>query len=123
MTVENLLKPRYKLIADYPGNMLKIGHIFELVQHEFFSEYPHLFKPLEWHEDRKPEDICEYVKTNPERTIESFVSKVISVELFDDGIGISTENRLGKFPYTHSKYFLPATKEEYQAFVNSQNSK
>lgn len=71
MTVEDLLKPRYKVIADYPGSNFNIGDI--LHNPEYFdkrnsnlNKYPAIFKPLSWWEDRKPEEMPEYVKFTKE---------------------------------------------------------
>lgn len=72
MTTEELLKKRFKLIALYPGSHWAIGDIFEaagnncyrvesmpsIIMHESILEYyPHLFKPLQWWEERKPEEL------------------------------------------------------------------
>lgn len=55
MTPEKLLKPRYKVIADYPSNPRSVGFVFELVHEQsigVFDNYPHLFKKLAWYEER-----------------------------------------------------------------------
>jgi hypothetical protein len=76
MTTEELLRPRYKVIATWPdmGNTQNhVGQIITLIKtkkdewaritfkvtyyEQFFKEYPHLFKPLQWWEDRKPEEV------------------------------------------------------------------
>jgi hypothetical protein len=79
MTVEELLKPRYKVIADYPDSekFCKVGEILDRnwAWHDgegnerLVSEYPHLFKKLEWWEDRRIEDMPVYVRDVVERRI------------------------------------------------------
>src|ERR1700733_717010 len=80
MTSEELMKPRYKVIADWPGMPYNVGDIlmqdFEdsniwvipslgmrsphLFAHP--ENWPHLFRRLQWWEDMKPGDLPEYVK-------------------------------------------------------------
>lgn len=74
MTTEELLRPRYKVIADWPGNRMPVGVILMSTTHDCFiwdgliyhksmlEHHPHLFKKLEWWEERKPEDMPEYYK-------------------------------------------------------------
>src|SRR6478736_5645084 len=80
MTTEELLKPRYKVIADYPCRPHPIGYILEFSGDKYdtqslfrlpnsdhrypedkFKEYPNLFEPLPWWKDRKAEDMPEYI--------------------------------------------------------------
>lgn len=75
MTPDELLMPRYKVIAIDTTESFQIG---EILNHPpewndylwvtpdgkiiFYPEkYPHLFKPLQWWEDRKPEEMPQYV--------------------------------------------------------------
>lgn len=149
LTKEELLKPRYKVIADYPFNPYNIGDLvvfsdsmesFHLTTTWFWDEgekmesdnyssiktiekYPHLFQPLPWWSDRKIEDLPDYVKSNPEYAKPGLVFKVFEVKEYEDGICI-THNDIGDInkPFsstpTHLKYFLPATKEEFEEYIN-----
>ncbi len=82
MTKEELLKPRYKVIADYPNSRYQVGRVVDFIfkhggwRHEYvthegldydyvstFEEYPHIFKKLEWWEERDEKDIPDYVKS------------------------------------------------------------
>lgn len=65
----DLMKSRYRVIADWPsldeiviGDIIE-GEIFE--SESLFNtpmhDFPHLFKKLEWWEERKPEDMPRYV--------------------------------------------------------------
>lgn len=88
MTKEELLRPRYKVIAKWPGMEAEPFHFDQIItlqrhvsedgnefihvpikhmpnsymRQGFFDNYPHLFQPLQWWEERKPEDMPEYVK-------------------------------------------------------------
>lgn len=76
MTTEQLLKPRYEVIADYPFNPYQIGDLVENIadtsvflyarikdvdhlssSSEILDKYPHLFRKLNWWEKRKAEDM------------------------------------------------------------------
>ena len=97
MTTEDLLKPRYKVKADYPGSPFKIGQI--LVLNEFSSDqywhkhtpeepihldqdedgetkYPAIFLPIAWHHERSIEDMPEYLLFIDESGTVEFVLKV-----------------------------------------------
>lgn len=111
MTTEELLKPRYKVIADYPFN--KIAPVGEIISGDKLPmwdvrEFPHLFKKLEWWEERKESEMPEYVKRGDR------VYKVADAnEIFSWGFIID-------FPMTEHhvsySYCLPATKEEYDLY-------
>jgi len=83
MTTEELLIPRYEVIADYPNNTFgKIGDI--ITPQSFESEddfydwelgkYPHLFRSLHWAEKRELNELPKYVKMNRRGTF--FIYKV-----------------------------------------------
>jgi hypothetical protein len=73
MTVEQLLKPRYKVIADYPGSQWKVNQVIEKTKYmngRWYvkgslhdpDDYPAIFSRLEWWQERKLEDMPEYVR-------------------------------------------------------------
>lgn len=83
MSKEELLMPRYEVIADYPNSPFKIGQIIyptkagndgfiDMMYIKIESllsanwgnpaKYPHLFKPLPWYTHRAVEDMPEYIK-------------------------------------------------------------
>lgn len=112
MNTEELLRPRWKLIADYPDNPDKIGAIYNPEYYlerniAFFDKYPHLFKKLQWWEDRKPEEMPEYVK-HPRF---DDVFKIVSIETKYMSVYLDDET----FPRSLA-HFIPATKEEYLTF-------
>lgn len=62
MTREELMKPRFSVIADYPGLSYNVGDIIEVLTNDNYGiidmvEYPHLFKKLKWWESRRIEDM------------------------------------------------------------------
>lgn len=129
--IAELLKPRYKVIATFPymtsvgDSGFAFGEIFypEFKYGKyFFNEvsidgYPHLFKKLEWWENRKESEMLGYVKTafGICKVVKHFVSKYSDIKtgqqcVIDDG------------QFERALYYntlQPATEEEF----NSQNKK
>ena len=135
MTTEELLQPRFKVIADFPGSNFGIGEILdEKWVGEFFNElqyFPHLFRKLEWFEDREIENLPKYLKFNEEDYQEfsingdkqPFVHKVLVHFRYSTNkdFRYSCNKRFvsqwkeQEFNYNQ---FQPATKEEYEANNN-----
>jgi hypothetical protein len=70
MKAKELLKPRFKVISDYPNSNYKVGEIIEST--EIFEEgcpafqfdtYPHIFKKLNWWEYRTKEQMPKKLKS------------------------------------------------------------
>jgi hypothetical protein len=135
LTVEELLMPRRKVIADYPGCEFEIGQIITFThKSDFFTgsmdwvseftktkdgkvqfcikkiePYPHLFQPLPWWSDRKVEDMPEYIK------FES--GEVVRVINFKDNFF-----RVEGYRYSmDATFFKPSTLAEYEAYNQQQN--
>ena len=111
--VEQLMRPRYKVIADYPGNNMAVGKILTFEWHAenqrielcfYYDKYPHLFRKLEWWEQRTPEEMPEYVK-EADGTVHRITTWAWSdfYKVFYD---------LGK-PILWSNRCTPATEQEY----------
>ena len=101
MTPQQLLIPRYEVIADYPDNDLKIGEVFEPNSdwpEYYINRYPRLFRPLHWSERREIADMPEYVKCN---------DKVFKLP---DIINYFKSHPLG---------FEPATETDYLNYINA----
>lgn len=125
--VEDLLKPRWKVIADYPKSLYHVGDILnagwrseDLIYCDHdgprWRDYPHLFRKLEWWEDRKPEDMPEYVK------LEGKYYKPVDFSNYLGGtFYIKSTNGMSKksFPLKDS---LPVTESEYLAYNQQQSS-
>lgn len=129
MTPQQLLKERIKVIADYPGCKFKVGDILTYVReiaqtydlwrnestgveitYSGFGAYPHLFKPLPWHEYRSPEDMPSFVKYKDGR-----VFKVTE----HTGSGCILEGSM----WVRYKNIQPATKEEYECYLKEKEGK
>ncbi len=121
MTKEQLLVPRWKVIADFPGNTFYIGEIFDLPS-EFthqqiiikgnneeidldvdLHKYPLIFRKLEWWEDRKLEDMPKYIKFRN--------SNILFETDTYTGHGEAIMNKTNV--HHNLYYYLPATEEEY----------
>lgn len=163
MKMVDLLAPRFKVIDKYPGMEVEpfhLGQIITLTMHEsdgwihipvkhipgsymrigFFTNSPNLFQPLHWADERKIEDMPEYVKVISEDCAKdtgiyckvyrwSEIDNVLpnlkgqlgaEIEEYQPDYLIRTEFNFpgqvyGRLIATH---LLPATKEEYEAYVN-----
>lgn len=144
MTVEELLRPRYKVIADYPNSEFEVGTIINFPnkrdyytgndewESEFVRDknqggqfkfcikkiepFPHLFKKLEWWEDRAIEDMPEYVRFK-ERVLK--VSRWLSdIEDVENGWCELVERGYD----CHTSHLLPATESEYTNYINSKQN-
>jgi hypothetical protein len=120
MTTEELLKPRYKVIADYPGCPFKVGEILQKTKYmsgkEFVrgmlhqpDDYPANFQRLEWWEDRADDDMPNFYKHNDY----GWVSETIGVY----GTTICFRGRNDVIEW-HVKNLLPATEAEYLEYIN-----
>ena len=132
MTKEELLKPRYKVIADYPYCPYMIGSLVEdtatrflltrtncydsfemdiveqdnYVTEETILKYPHLFKPLNWWEDLKPIEFPKYVKSK-----HGGIFEVINWTTNPNTAQLGSIYAKEGFLFIED--LLPATKEEY----------
>jgi len=125
MSVEELLLPRFKVIASYPDSKTAVGEIFTLKfrphngnvygieisgtagiwDEAYFERYPHIFRKLEWHEERADEDMPQYVK-HPKIGVMKVADKKHDYrEWHVDG---EIEHRFAK-----KGWGIPATEEEY----------
>ena len=142
MTPEELLKPRVKMIAPIPKMFsvpgIEVGKIWtgeevggKIIFHlssahrmdlEAIKGYPHLFQPLAWWEDRKPEDLPHYVKD-----IDGNVYKAVRYEDLNGRLPRfytgkrETKGRWKGFeePFNIAAC-VPATEADYQSFIQKQ---
>jgi hypothetical protein len=129
MSTEDLLKPRYKCIVDYPCAIHKVGDIIKTYESAMsyavkidvdidyisekicLSDYPAIFKKLEWHEERDIKDMPEYAKDLEN----DLIGKVYRV--LERGLCIGFKDNL-----VHYKNCLPATEQEYLTYQQSKQS-
>lgn len=123
MTVEELLKPRYKVIALWPhsekdgwvlNRVYDVTGIGELGESQL-NKFPHLFKPLQWYHDRTRGEIelVEYVKWVQSK--KGIIGKVIEWRQGHLGWECRVEGYPGAWNPSESN-LTPATKEEYETF-------
>lgn len=133
-TTEELMKPRYRVLLDYPDSPFEVGQIIDFEKNKytgelafnyatdngidhyyptFFNEYPHLFQPLAWWEERNAEDLPEYVKD----TIAGKI--VVKVHKWGEDHFVSEANAPDLYRSIHMELWTPATEEEYLAYTNS----
>lgn len=138
MTVQELLKPRYKLIADYPNSEFRVGDVLEfksiypysgyallfgsdkIISTEYLDDFKHLFKKLEWWDERKVEEMPEYVKmtayikpiTNNDENLELEKGQIVKPEKWG----------LNSFEISHwvfsASLAVPAAEEEYLQYLS-----
>jgi len=126
MTTEELLKTRYKVIAKYPFMSYKVGDVineeklgyFQFNRDVWFSKedmdtYPHLFRKLEWWEERAIEDMPEYVKIE---------DKIIKVKKWVDSDTLWLNLTYPEPSFTMGNKFYPpvypSSLEEYNQYNN-----
>lgn len=137
LTKEELLKPRYKVIAAYPMCLRKVGtvldncgkslsgnYLYDLGKDtwdsEYLDKYPHLFKRLEWWEERELPQMPEYLKGPDGGVVKPTMYSLGYPFAFYTG----EMEKKGKFKGMEEPFnlaaFLPATEEEYNSFRETQ---
>lgn len=145
LSKEQLLTIRYKNIAPYPGSDWTANEIIAFEKDfqgrpvhyvwdsegrkgfapHFFDDYPHLFQKLVWHQDRKAEEMPEYVKwveDGPFGKLE-IANKVEKVERIEPAFGSWAIKVPSQVNGIRPEYFVPASPEEYRQYLLSQNTK
>lgn len=136
MTVEELMKPRYKCIANYPqapynegdehkfieGDLLIQGNVNGAITFRRYGrlghmsvgvpccahpeKYPKVFQPLFWWEYRRLQDMPDYLFCPG-------LKSYFMVEQWNDKSFI-IDGRTKK----HYCNYVPATKEQYESYIN-----
>lgn len=133
-TPEELMKQRYIVIADWPQGNINPFHVGDILEEQsiYFTrinnaksihrdeivKYPHLFKRLCWWEERKPQEMPEYVKRIGILDRSKFIFdrvKEWAIEK-DNLIGISEDNKM-----VYPPWLQPATEEEYLEYTKQSN--
>lgn len=133
LTKEELLRPRIKVIAPYPNMPYKLGEIvyrdegtlIGTYQYDYkartelftpgcnlFDDYPHLFKRLEWWEEREESELPKYVNYNGAGIIKEvkiwyrFKAAYVNAHCTDG--------------FSHSaRVIIPATEQEYLEYIKN----
>lgn len=117
------------MIADYPKSTFSVGENYpaeEIRSQSFYNQYPHLFRKLEWWEERKPEEMPTHVRYEPTFFVDEKRGTIHKIKVWGkwgDEDKILTGQIYGivetpNFPNEFSKqtniaHFQPATLEEY----------
>lgn len=130
MTIEELLNPRYKVIAPYPNSKYRMGEIINYTDQsgsvtsdtfcQFYDKYPHLFKKLFWYEEGDEKDMPEFVKFLGSDII--WKIKKWDYRWFNTPIPEKKEENGESFSISHhfhKQKMLPATREEYEKYLQS----
>lgn len=131
MTKEELLRPRYKIIADYPDNKNKVGDIITIQTAKtkgaeelvcgWYEKYPAIFERLPWWKGRKVEDMPPFLKEDDSLYKRSEVVKVKEWMLEDEETDCPCFMDEKDNHFTWVRGFLPATREEYEVFLQTTN--
>ena len=85
------------------------------------EQYPHLFRPLQWWEFRELEDMPEYVKMNDEIDDEDYHSIYMVTKWFPSDIDLCNVDAEYFDTIEKSYITLPASKQDYDNYIKSQN--
>lgn len=132
LTVEQLLKPRFKCIRTYPRSPFEVGETIELTSaydikrafhipdngssiyyYDDFADHPHLFESMEWHEERKLKDMplyCKLVKNGV--VLKSLYWSTVGV-VSNSGVCSSFNAHFKRGIVYNDTQLLPATHAEY----------
>lgn len=111
-----LLKPRFKVIALWPNTEYQVG---DILSPEYYIEktikwcesFPHLFKRLEWYEERKTDDLPMYLK-HKEGDFFHKVERWLGLNAYGNPLYEFID--MEKLPRVITpKVMLPATESEY----------
>lgn len=126
--MNDLLIPRYKVIADYPGSKSDCLNIGDIITDDGkkaainqngvpvfpmeWHKYPHLFQPMSWYAERKVEEMPLYLKKG---------NKVIQVsyEYFDNQLMVRNVINENLMPLGAIGDLVPATKDEYEQYIKN----
>jgi hypothetical protein len=133
LSTEELLKPRYKVIADYPHNVVPVGEILFIRPHQEnvdvnlwmskYDEFPHLFKKLEWWEERGEKNMPEYVKHKIDLEVYKLKNQAENTPSDAYCIKRSSIGTESYYQWVSLYDLLPATYEEYEQYLSQQTNK
>lgn len=122
--IQELLKPRYKVIVDYPslGSYAKIGdvlhgeYVFTGKKNYPMEDYPSIFQKLPWWAEREESELPKYVKL--------IHLKLITDKVYPEFMEVDEwrkyETRvsavIGEY-LLGAEYIQPATEQEYNDYM------
>ena len=120
MSPKELIKPRFEVIADYPKSIFKIGEIIENGnEFSYYTDYPHLFKKLNWWENRKENEMPSYLKHRLDITSQNWTYD--KIESWDMKILVGWVNEKERtgcslLAWAPEYGYFPAKKEDYENY-------
>ena len=126
--MKELEKPRFKVIADYPRSIFKIDEIIDN-GYEFifgdadglkYSDFPHLFKKLNWWENRTEKEMPKYLKHRLDLVTENWTYDIIESWDMKTLVGWlnEEERKCCSLRSWNPEYgYFPATKEDYENYI------
>lgn len=118
MTPEELLKPRFLLTNDYPGNNREVGSIsIEIHTAEYFRKYKANFRELEWWEERDIKDMPGYIRFYEPLPQGFKIGKVSKWEVGNQRCIVTSD--VDSVRRELSIADLPATESEYNEYIKS----
>ena len=142
LSTEQLLMPRYKVIAvngfHYPNSPFLDGEILtEQSKGVYISvtkdgtnsfydrhpeNYPHLFKRLEWWEHRDASEMPMYVKSMADGKGDIFKIESWEMDMLIGWINKKERSVCSLTTFKPEYGYFPATLTEYQSFINGNSS-
>lgn len=129
LSVEQLMRPRWKVVADYPNSPYPLGYLIECRHYdleaiEHNTKYPAIFQPLQWWEERAESDLPEYVRVMPHSDLCPTCEGVwLRAQYWGDvsNLQVEIDNPDDESDFTdiELRYCLPATREEYEAYLKT----
>ncbi len=130
-TIEDLLKPRYKVIGKWPDMVDVFDNIIELPSEkhiyadlnkthcaeDYFDAYPDCYKKLEWHDERELKDMPQFLKvvSGHFETEYGKVGKVKSYNKKNVHIVFGDKGEC----YRPIKDTVPVTETDYNEYIKS----
>lgn len=118
----DLLTPRFRVKINYPFSVFKVGEIITTGKNSYLyrtlKEFPEIFIPIEWWEDREEKDMPEYVKVKraslvPKKDIPFFAKVTDRIHTLPVLTGFKLSDGTDGL-YANWANLEPATKEEYE---------
>lgn len=109
------MKPRYKVVADYPNSPFEVGQILMGQYISYADKYPHLFRLLPWYAERIESELPEYVKSKST----SVVYEVDKYDFESNTIFVNHPTDGGPFQFTLSSFLssrIPSTLSDYETY-------
>ena len=118
--VEQLMRPRYRVIALWPNTEFKIGDITEPEYNietaiRFYNDFPHLFRKLEWWQERSIDEMPEFVRWEIASPDKGAIEKALKWTMRGQ---IPFVDLISQVNEIRAEYFTPATEAEFIKYIS-----